>query len=126
MKGFDEPLSARPERRIMAAREIAVNKYVVRLSRCECSLLETLIRKGSIPARRLLRARILLKAEVSEAGEGWSSNQIIGAPTTSAAKIYRVRKQRVADGVAAVLSCAPRLAFPGFSRAGRKPRLICS
>jgi hypothetical protein len=34
--------------------------------------LETLIRKGKSPARLVLKARILLKADVSEAGKGWS------------------------------------------------------
>jgi DNA invertase Pin-like site-specific DNA recombinase len=43
--------------------------------------------------RRLLKARILLKADVSEAGEGWSDSWIIQALDTSASMIYRVRKQ---------------------------------
>ena len=42
---------------IMAAKEIVVKKYVVWLSCGERSLLETLIRKGSSPAHRLLKAR---------------------------------------------------------------------
>jgi len=63
----------------MAAKEITGKKYVVRLSGDEREQLATLIRKGSSPARRLLKARILLKADVSEAGEGWSGNQIIEA-----------------------------------------------
>jgi len=29
------------------------------------------------PARRLLKARILLKADVSEAGEGWSDRRLV-------------------------------------------------
>ena len=52
----------------MARKEIAVKKYVVRLSAEEREQLEMLIRKGKGPARRLLKARILLKADVSEAG----------------------------------------------------------
>ena len=100
---------------IMAAKEIVVKKYVVRLSCGERSLLETLIRKGSNPAQRLLKARILLKAAVSEAGEGWSDNQIIQALATSASMVYRVRKQLVEDGVEAGLSRKPR-ATPSVSR----------
>jgi hypothetical protein len=46
----------------MGAREISVKKYVVRLSGEERERLETLIRKGKSPARRVLNARILLKA----------------------------------------------------------------
>ena len=68
----------------MAAKEILVKKYVVRLSDDERERLAALIRKGSNPAHRLLKARILLKADVSEAGDGWSDNQIIDALATSA------------------------------------------
>ena len=41
----------------MAAKEISVKKYVVRLSGEERERLETLIRKGKSPARRVLKAR---------------------------------------------------------------------
>jgi hypothetical protein len=68
---------------MMAAKEISVKKYVVRLSSEERERLETLIRKGKSPAQRLLKARILLKADVSEAGEGWSDSQIIRALETA-------------------------------------------
>src|SRR5215831_10127452 len=40
----------------MAAKEISVKKYVVRLSGEERERLETLIRKGKSPARRVLKA----------------------------------------------------------------------
>ena len=63
--------------------------------------LQSLIRKGKSPAKRLLKARILLKADVSEAGEGWSDSRIIQALDTSASMIYRVRKQLVEEGVVA-------------------------
>jgi len=76
---------------IMAGKEIAVKKYVVRLSSEERQQLETLIRKGKGSARRLLKARIFLKADVSEAGEGWSDSRIIAALDTSASMVYRVR-----------------------------------
>ena len=70
----------------MAAREKSVKRYVVRLSGEEREQLETLIRKGKSPAQRLLKARILLKADISEAGEGWSDSKIIcglGDPASS-------------------------------------------
>src|SRR5437764_26670 len=87
----------------MAAKEISVKKYVVRLSGEERERLETLIRKGKSPARRVLKARILLKADVSEAGNGWSDNRIIEALETSPSMVYRVRKQLVEEGFEAVL-----------------------
>jgi hypothetical protein len=88
----------------MAAKEISVKKYVVRLSGEERERLEALMRKGKSPARRLLKARILLKADVSDAGEGWSDSRIITALDTSPSMIYRVRKQLVEEGFEAVLS----------------------
>jgi homeodomain-containing protein len=100
---------------IMAGKEISVKKYVVRLSAEERQQLETLIRKGKAPARRLLKARILLKADVSERGPGWSDSRIIAALDTSASLIYRLRKQLVEEGFAAVLSRKQR-ATPAVAR----------
>ena len=99
----------------MAAKEISVKKYIVRLSGEEREQLETLIRKGKSPARRVLKARILLKADVSEAGKGWSDNRIIEALETSPSMVYRVRKQLVEEGFEAVLSRKPR-AMPAIAR----------
>ena len=89
---------------ILAAKEISVKTYVVKLSNEERQQLETLVRKGKSPARRMLKARILLKADVSEAGEGWSDSRIIAALDTSPSMVYRVRKQLVEEGLEAVLS----------------------
>ena len=89
---------------MMAAKQISVKRYVVRLSGAEREQLEALLGKGKSPARQLLKARILLKADVSEAGEGWSDSRIIAALDTSPSMIYRVRKQLVEEGFDAVLS----------------------
>jgi Homeodomain-like domain len=94
-----------------------VKKYVVRLSGEEREQLAALIRKGRSPAQRLMKARILLKADVSEAGEGWRDNQIIDALGTSASMVYRVRKQLVEEGFESVLSRKPRATPAVFSRA---------
>ena len=99
----------------MAAKEILVKKYVVRLNGEEREQLETVIRKGKSPAQRLLKARILLKADVSEAGEGWSDHRIIKALETSPSMVYRVRKQLVEEGFEAVLSRKQR-ATPAVAR----------
>ena len=96
----------------MAGKDIAVKKYVVRLSADEREQLQALIRKGKSPARRLLKARILLKADMSEGGEGWSDSRIIKALDTSASMVYRVRKQLVEEGFEAVLCRKPRATPP--------------
>ena len=72
----------------MVAKEILVKKYVVMLSGEERERLETLIRKGKGPARVLLKARILLKADVSDSGEGWSDSRIIKALDTSDSMVW--------------------------------------
>jgi hypothetical protein len=117
LKGFDDSLPPRllAMEAIMAAKEISVKTYVVRLSGEERQQLETLIRKGKSPARRLLKARILLKAEVSEAGEGWSDSRIVEALDASPSMVYRVRKQLVEEGFEAVLSRKQR-ATPAVPR----------
>jgi transposase len=100
---------------MMAAKENSVKRYVVKLSGEERAQLEALLRRGKSPTRRLLKARILLKADVSEAGEGWSDSRIIAALETSASMVYRVRKQLVEEGIEAVLSRKQR-AMPAVPR----------
>src|SRR5579871_2001014 len=100
---------------MMATQANSVKRYVVRLSGEERVQLEALLRKGKSPAQQLLKARILLKADVSEAGEGWSDGQIIEALETSVSMVYRVRKQLVEEGMAAVLSRRQR-ATPAVPR----------
>ena len=99
----------------MAAKEISVKRYVVRLSGEERGRLETLIRKGKSPVQRLLKARILLKADVSEGGDGWSDSQITKALETTPSMVHRVRKQLVEEGFDAVLS-RKRRAMPAVAR----------
>jgi hypothetical protein len=97
---------------MMAGKEIAVKKYVVQLSEDERHQLNELIRKGKSSAQRLTKARILLKADVSEAGEGWSDSRIMEALETSATTVYRTRQQLVEEGFEAVLSRKQRTRPP--------------
>jgi len=106
LKGFDDSLASPllAMEAIMDGKKISVKTYVVRLSGEERQRLEALVRKGKNPASRLLKARILLKADVSEMGEGWSDSRIMEALDASPSMVYRVRKQLVEEGVEAVLS----------------------
>jgi transposase len=52
----------------------------------------------------LVRARILLKADTSSAGAGWSDSQIASALDTSVATVARTRQQLVEEGFEAVLT----------------------
>jgi transposase len=107
----------------VAGKEIAVKKYVVRLEAEERDRLNALIRKGKRSAQLLTKARILLKADVSDAGEGWSDSAIAEALDTSIATIERTRRQLVEEGFEAVLtrkynsnSARPRI-FDGVAEA---------
>ena len=88
----------------MAGKEISVKKYVVRLSEEERGRLEEFVRTGKRAAHLVTRARILLKADVSDLGEGWSDSRIAEALKTSLATVERTRKQLVEEGFEAVLS----------------------
>jgi Homeodomain-like domain len=88
----------------VVAREIAVKKYVVKLSAEERECLESLIHSGKHPAQKLTKARILLKADASPAGEAWSNSRIASALNTSLATIARTRRQLVEEGFEAVLA----------------------
>jgi Homeodomain-like domain len=107
----------------VAGKEIAVKKYVVRLSADERERLSEFIRSGKRSAQLLTKARILLKADVSEAGEGWSDSKIAAALDTSVANVERTRRQLVEEGIEAVLTrkynprCAPRRIFDGVAEA---------
>jgi hypothetical protein len=88
----------------VTAKQIAVKKYVVKLSDDERERLNTLIHRGKHPARQLTKARLLLKADASEAGEGWSDSQIAAALDTSVDTVARTRQQLVEEGFEAVLA----------------------
>ena len=107
----------------MAGKEIAVKKYIVRLSAEEREQLVAFIAAGKRSARLLTKARILLKADVSEAGEGWSDGRISEALDTSVTTVERTRRQFVEEGFEATLTHntirAPLVL--GFSTALRKP-----
>ncbi|WP_104505886.1 IS630 family transposase [Rhodoblastus sphagnicola] len=102
---------------------MAVKKYVIRLSAAERKRLSAFINSGKRSAQLVTKARILLKADVSDAGEGWSDSQIAAALDTSIANVERTRRQLVEEGVEAALvrkynpSCAPRRIFDGAAEA---------
>jgi len=88
----------------VVGKEIAVKKYVVKLSEAEQQRLRSMIHSGKHPAQRLMKARILLKADASERGEACSDSQIAAALDTSLASIARTRQQLVEEGLEAVLT----------------------
>jgi transposase len=91
-------------------------KFVVRLSVEERGRLESLIAKGkAAAARKLTRARILLKADCSSFGPAWSDEQISDALDLGASTVHRVRRSFVEGGLDGVLVRRP---IP------RRPRML--
>jgi len=110
----------------MHFKDVVTKKYVVRLSLEERHHLEELIRKGKSRAQLQTKARILLKADVGEAGEGWSDGRIIEALGTNMSMVCRVRQQLVEEGFEAVLSRKQRAmpAVPKIFDGEKEAKLI--
>src|SRR5512137_2504494 len=110
----------------MAREVIGVKRYLVRLTGEERAHLEAMLRKGKHGAKTLVKARILLKADVSEAGEGLSDSEIIEQLETSVSMVYRVRKQLVEEGLEAVLTRKQRTtpAVPPIFDGEKEAKLI--
>lgn len=76
--------------------------YPVQLSQTERNHLENLVSSGTESARKLTRARILLKADA-----GWIDKEIVKALDASPPTVGRVRKQYATEGLASALNRKP-------------------
>jgi len=81
-----------------------MKKYIIQLSREEHATLKKLLTSGRGSGRMFTRVRILLKADQSDEGPGWSDEKISEAFDVTVQTIERVRKQLVEEGFEAVLS----------------------
>lgn len=79
-------------------------KYIVELDAQEREQLNGLITKGKASAQTILKARILLKADSGEDGQGYSDTEIVEALDTSRRTVMRVREKLVTEGLEAALS----------------------
>ena len=78
-------------------------KYKVTLTDEERMELEVLISAGKSAARKLCRARILLKADAGPGGPAWDDGRTSEALEVGRATVERVRKQFVEQGLQAAL-----------------------
>ena len=83
---------------------MAAKKFIVELDTAERERLNALISKGKAPAKMILKARILLKADTSEGSPAWLDAQIVKALDTNLTMVSRVREQLVTAGLDAVLT----------------------
>lgn len=78
-------------------------KYVVRLTAEERQTLQAMVDKGHGAADKLLRARMFLKADVSDGGPGWTDEAIADAFEVGASTVHRLRQRLVEEGLDAAL-----------------------
>ena len=110
---------------------MANKKSIVKLGEDERRRLDDLISKGTAAAKTILKARILLKADKSEAGEGWADEEICKALDTNVTMVARVREKLVSEGLDAVLTRKKRETPPiqpifGGEKQAKLTALACS
>ncbi len=77
-------------------------KYVVRLTQAQRDHLERLVRKGKAHARKLLYARILLKADAN--AHAWTDERIAEAlEVSTATAVARERRRFCEEGLEVAL-----------------------
>ncbi len=78
-------------------------KYIVTLMEEERQMLQEMLSRGKAAARKLMHARILLKADAAAGGPAWEDQSIAEALEVGRATVERVRKQFVEEGMEAAL-----------------------
>lgn len=78
-------------------------KYIVTLMEEERRMLQEMLSRGKAAARKLMHARILLKADAAAGGPAWEDLSIAEALEVGRATVERVRKQFVEEGLEAAL-----------------------
>lgn len=78
--------------------------FIVRLTDEDRLELESLIRKGKAAAIRLMRARILLKADQGDKGDAWTDAEIAEAVNVAPKTVFNTRRRWVEEGLEAALN----------------------
>ena len=79
-------------------------KYFVKLTSEERSYLEKLVSSGVAPARKLRRARILLKSDCSDGGPNWTYEAIWDALDVNSITVTNIRKAYAEGGLEKALN----------------------
>ena len=81
-----------------------MKKYIVTLTEEERRILREMLSRGKAAARKLMHARILLKADAREGGPNWRDAAIAEGLEVGRATVERVRKRFVEEGFEATLN----------------------
>ena len=82
-------------------------KYVVRLSGEERRQLQSMVDEGSGSKETRQRARVLLKADESKEGPGWTDERTAEFAEVSVSTVHRVRQRFVDEGFEAAVFRKP-------------------
>ena len=85
-----------------------MSKSIVKLDAEQRRTLEQQISSGQAPARKLMHARILLKADSGEDGPNWPDRRISEALEVSVPTIWRMRRRFVEGGLDEALNRRPQ------------------
>jgi len=94
-------------------------KYIVNLSAEERETLRQLLRSGNASARRLMRARILLKSD-----DGLTDAEVAVAIDVGIATVHRIRQRCVEEGLEAALGERRRAGGPALLSGRAQAHLI--
>ena len=89
-------------------KNLPAKRYIVSLTEQERQMLEKLISTGKTSARKINHGRILLKANINQAGGGRTDEQISSALNISIRTIERVRQRFVCEGIENALNPRPK------------------
>ena len=83
-------------------------KYIVRLDQEERESLRRLVRVGKAAARKITRARMLLKADAGTGGAGWTDQRIAETLEVGVRTVENLRRCCVEEGLEVAVVDRPR------------------
>jgi transposase len=83
-------------------------KYIVRLNEEERETLLKRVRGGKAAARKITRARVLLKSDAGMGGPGWTDRQIAETLEVGVRTVENLRRRCVEEGLEAAIEDRPR------------------
>jgi transposase len=98
--------------------------HPITLDAAQRAQLEEVVSQGRSPARRILRAHILLKADGGPGGPCWTDTAIGQAFDVSGTTIARVRREFAQAGVAVIERRRPRVRRPHKLDGAQEAHLI--
>ncbi len=98
--------------------------HTISLDEAQRLLLEKTVRSGTTSARSITKARILLKADESKRGPGWTDTLIAETFEIGLSTVERIRKRAVTKGIESALVDRPRPPRRGKLDGAAQARLI--